>query len=85
MPVRLYLFSSLVHEYYEFSDKILPLDVDINRLYKIVMDQTIYLSVKCSIYITAVGLLSGSTLQESIDNVKNRIKNVMLTAVSDLL
>jgi len=75
-------FGPLVHEYYEFSDRILPLDVDINRLYKIVMDQTIYLSVKCSIYIIAVGLLSGSTLQESIDNVKSRIKNVMLTAWS---
>lgn len=74
-------FGPLVHQYYEFSDRILPLDVDINRLYKIIMDQTIYLAVKCSIYIVAVGLLSGSTLQESIDNVKNRIKTVMLTAV----
>jgi protein Mpv17 len=74
-------FGPLVHEYYEFSDRILPLDVDINRLYKIIMDQTIYLAVKCSIYIIAVGLLSGSTLQESIENVKNRIKTVMFTAV----
>jgi len=75
-------FGPLVHEYYEFSDRILPLDVDINRLYKIIMDQTIYLAVKCSIYIIAVGLLSGSTLQESIENVKNRIKTVMFTAWS---
>ncbi len=74
-------FGPLVHEYYEFSDRILPLDVDINRLYKIIMDQTIYLAIKCSIYIIAVGLLSGSTLQESIENVKNRIKTVMFTAV----
>jgi protein Mpv17 len=49
-----------VHEYYQFSDTILPLDSPnplLTRVEKIVMDQTIYLSVKASIYVAAVALL----------------------------
>ena len=37
-----YVLGLSVHLYYEFSDTILP--VEINRLYKICMDQTIYLA-----------------------------------------
>lgn len=73
-------FGPLVHEYYEFSDKILPVDVGINRVYKIFMDQTIYLSVKCSIYIMAVGVLNGSTFDEAKENVKEKIIPIMFTA-----
>jgi len=40
-------FGPLVHYYYQFSDFILPVDVVTNRFWKIVMDQTIYLGVKC--------------------------------------
>jgi protein Mpv17 len=80
-------FGPLVHQYYAFSDQILPIGVDdsmMNRVYKILMDQTLYLSVKCSIYIMAVGVLNGSSFEEAADNVKNRIKDVMVTAVSGL-
>jgi protein Mpv17 len=53
-------FGPLVHEYYQFSDTILPLNSPnplLTRVEKIVMDQTIYLSVKASIYVAAVALL----------------------------
>lgn len=76
-------FGPAVHLYYELSDTILPVDGPaINRIEKIFMDQTIYLSVKCSIYIVAVGVLNGSTFEQSVDNAKNRIKDVMFTAWS---
>lgn len=53
-------FGPLVHEYYQFSDTILPLDSPnplLTRVEKIFMDQTIYLSIKASIYVAAVALL----------------------------
>jgi hypothetical protein len=50
-------FGPLVHEYYQWSDHILPPDSLIHRLEKIFMDQTLYLSVKASVYVLAVGLL----------------------------
>lgn len=74
------VFGPLVHEYYEFSDWILPVNVPINRLYKIFMDQTIYLFVKCSIYITAVNMLAGESWDYSSDVAKGKIKGVMFTA-----
>ena len=73
-------FGPLVHQYYEFSDAILPVEVGINRLYKILMDQTIYIFVKCSVYIVAVGILSGQSFEESYGNARDRIKNIMFTA-----
>ena len=73
-------FGPLVHQYYEFSDAILPVEVGINRLYKILMDQTIYLFVKCSVYIIAVGTLSGQSFEESYGNARDRIKSIMFTA-----
>ena len=53
-------FGPLVHEYYQFSDHILPVDGPNSLMYrieKIFMDQTIYLTVKASIYVAAVSLL----------------------------
>jgi protein Mpv17 len=77
-------FGPAVHEYYEFSDWILPVDGDTfgitNRAFKILMDQTIYLAVKCSIYIVAIGVLNGETMGNSAENVKNRLKPIMFTA-----
>jgi protein Mpv17 len=77
-------FGPAVHEYYEFSDWILPVDgVTIgitNRAFKILMDQTIYLAIKCSIYIIAIGVLNGESLETGSENVKNRIKPIMFTA-----
>eukprot|EP00816_Leptocylindrus_hargravesii_P010735 CAMPEP_0196808752 /NCGR_PEP_ID=MMETSP1362-20130617/8742_1 /TAXON_ID=163516 /ORGANISM="Leptocylindrus danicus, Strain CCMP1856" /LENGTH=394 /DNA_ID=CAMNT_0042183205 /DNA_START=229 /DNA_END=1410 /DNA_ORIENTATION=+ len=73
-------FGPIVAEYYEFSDWILPVEVGINRIYKILMDQTIYLGVKCSIYIAAVGLLNGESVDQVKENVSARIKPVMFTA-----
>ena len=73
-------FGPLVAEYYEFSDWILPVEVGMNRLYKIVMDQTVYLGIKCSIYIAAVTILNGEGFQKANENVRTRIKPVMFTA-----
>jgi len=74
------VFGPLVHQYYEFSDAILPVEVGINRLYKILMDQTLYLSVKCSIYIVAVNLLAGENWEYSVGMAKDKIKGVMFAA-----
>lgn len=74
-------FGPLVHEYYQFSDYILPVEGGtINRLLKIAMDQTVYLTVKCSIYIMAIGLLQGDSIDASWANVKNKIKGICFTA-----
>ena len=73
-------FGPLVAEYYEFSDWILPAEVGINRLYKIFMDQTLYLGIKCSIYIAAVTILNGEDIQKANETVRSRIKPVMFTA-----
>lgn len=77
-------FGPAVHEYYEFSDWILPVDGVTfgltNRAFKIFMDQTAYLSVKCSIYILAIGVLNGESVEAGAENVKNRIKPIMFTA-----
>ena len=63
------IFGQLVHYYYDFSDIILPLTIPQNRIFKIIMDQTIYFISKCALYISLVGLLRG----DSIDNIKNEI------------
>lgn len=74
-------FGPLVHEYYQFSDTILPPEDGIfTRLEKIVMDQTIYLTVKCSIYISAVGLLGGDDWPTVQQSVKDKIGGIVLTA-----
>lgn len=74
-------FGPLVHEYYQFSDYILPVDGGMwIRLQKILMDQTIYLSVKCSIYISAVGLLQGDDVTTVRDNVQTKLPKIVLTA-----
>lgn len=74
-------FGPLVHSYYEFSDAILPVEGGfVNRASKILMDQTIYLTVKCSIYISAVGLLAGDDWPTAQQKVKDRIKPVVFTA-----
>eukprot|EP00980_Cylindrotheca_fusiformis_P027919 scaffold22568_cov125-Cylindrotheca_fusiformis.AAC.16 len=74
-------FGPLVHEYYQFSDTILPPENGmVTRLEKILMDQTIYLTVKCSIYISAVGLLGGDDVQTVKQTVQDKIGGVVLTA-----
>ena len=74
-------FGPIVHEYYQFSDSILPPeDGLIVRLQKILMDQTIYLGIKCSVYISAVGLLNGDDWDDVQQTVKDRIGGVMITA-----
>lgn len=74
-------FGPLVVEYYQFSDRILPVDGGIaNRIGKIFMDQTIYLSIKCSIYIMAVGILQGDSVETAAQNVKDKLKGIMFTA-----
>jgi protein Mpv17 len=74
-------FGPLVHQYYEWSDHILPVEGGLfNRLRKILMDQTLYLSVKCSIYIAAVGLLQGDSYETVIETVKTRIGPICFTA-----
>lgn len=74
-------FGPLVVYYYQFSDHILPVDGGMtNRIGKILMDQTLYLSVKCSMYIMAVGVLQGDSIGEAAQNVKDKIKGIVLTA-----
>lgn len=73
-------FGPIVHEYYEFSDYILPVNIGMNRFYKIIMDQTIYISVKCMVYIVAVNMLAGESFEYSADMAKGKIKGVMFTA-----
>jgi len=74
-------FGPLVHEYYQFSDRILPVENGIwTRLEKILMDQTIYLTIKCSAYISAVGLLQGDDWVTVKNNVKDRIGGIVVTA-----
>ena len=51
-----------------------------NRVEKILMDQTIYLTVKCSIYICAVGLLRGDDFDTCKQTVKEKIRPIVLTA-----
>jgi len=74
-------FGPLVHQYYEFSDAILPPENGLlTRLQKILMDQTIYLTVKCSVYISAVGLLGGEDLATVTQSVKDKIGGIVITA-----
>lgn len=74
-------FGPLVHEYYQFSDTILPPENGlVTRLEKILMDQTLYLTVKCSIYISAVGLLGGDDWPTVKETVKDKIGGVVITA-----
>lgn len=74
-------FGPLVHQYYQFSDTILPVENGLfTRVEKILMDQTLYLTIKCSIYIFAVGFLSGGSLETCKTTVKEKIGGVVLTA-----
>jgi protein Mpv17 len=75
-------FGPLVHEYYQFSDRILPVEGGslLIRFQKIMMDQTIYLTVKCAVYISAVGLLQGDDWETVKNNVKDRIVGIIFTA-----
>lgn len=66
-------FGPLVHWYYEFSDVILPMDVPINRILKIVMDQSVYFVSKCSAYIALVGLLRGDSGEQVVSDVRQRL------------
>lgn len=75
------VFGPLVHQYYEFSDYILPVDAAmINRVYKIIMDQTIYIFTKCCVYIVAVNMLAGESWEYSYEEARGKIKNIMFTA-----
>ena len=74
-------FGPLVVQYYQFSDHILPVEGGMwNRLEKILMDQTVYLTVKCSIYIAAVGLLSGDDPDTVKTNVQTKLPKIVVTA-----
>lgn len=73
-------FGPIVHQYYEFSDSILPVEIGINRFYKILMDQTLYLSIKCSVYIVAVNMLAGESWEYSSGVAKEKIRDIMVTA-----
>ncbi|KAL7560025.1 hypothetical protein ACA910_013516 [Epithemia clementina (nom. ined.)] len=74
-------FGPLVHEYYQFSDTILPVDGGLgNRVCKIMMDQSIYLVVKCSMYIMAVNTLQGQNFETSTRAVKEKIGGIVFTA-----
>ena len=44
------------------------------------MDQTLYLTIKCSIYVYIVSLLNGDGFDSALSNVQTRIKPVVFTA-----
>lgn len=74
-------FGPLVHEYYEFSDAILPTQNGlVTRLQKILMDQTLYLTIKCSMYIGAVGLLAGEDRETIGQTIRDKIGGIVVTA-----
>jgi protein Mpv17 len=74
-------FGPLVHEYYQFSDSILPPeDGMFIRFQKILMDQTLYLTVKCTIYIAAVGLLGGDDLATVKKTIEDKIGDIVVSA-----
>ena len=74
-------FGPLVHEYYEFSDAILPPQNGlVTRLQKILMDQTLYLTIKCSMYIGAVGLLAGEDRKTIGQTIRDKIGGIVVTA-----
>lgn len=74
-------FGPLVVQYYQFSDHILPVEGGMwNRLEKILMDQTLYLTIKCSIYIAAVGVLQGDGANTVKTNVQTKLPNIVVTA-----
>jgi hypothetical protein len=50
------------------------------RLQKIFMDQTVYLAIKCSMYISAVGLLGGEDWDTVQQRVKDKLGGIMITA-----
>ncbi|CAM9395618.1 unnamed protein product [Heterosigma akashiwo] len=59
------LFGPLVHYYYQFSDFILPQDEMMNGAKKILMDQSIYVSVKTFAYLSLQSLLRGQPINEA--------------------
>jgi len=74
-------FGPLVHEYYEFSDRILPPENGlVTRMEKILMDQTLYLTIKCSLYIGAVGLLAGEDRKSVCQTIRDKIGGIVVTA-----
>ena len=74
-------FGPLVHEYYQFSDSILPPEDGLFiRFQKILMDQTIYLTTKCTIYIAAVGLLGGDDLSTVKKTIEDKIGDIVISA-----
>jgi len=74
------VFGPYAHKYYEFSDWVLPMTEPINRLYKIGMDQTLFMGSKIATFLFLVVLLAGGTFEESANNVKTKLKDVMFTA-----
>jgi protein Mpv17 len=74
-------FGPLVHMYYEWSDTILPVEGGLmNRVQKVFMDQTLYLTIKCSMYIAAVGILQGDDLKTVKETIQDRIGPICFTA-----
>lgn len=71
------MFGPLVHYYYDWSDYILPMEVPVNRVLKLLMDQSVYFVAKCSAYIALVGLLRGDTPAVVAQDVKERIQPVV--------
>jgi len=74
------IFGPLVHYYYQLSDTILPMTSIQNRLAKVVMDQTIYLSVKAAAYIGLTSVLAGESPKDAATAIREKLPTVLLTA-----
>jgi len=74
------LFGPYAHKYYEFSDWILPMSEPVNRIYKILLDQTFFMGSKIATFLFMVIFLAGGTFEESKNNLTDKFKDVMFTA-----
>lgn len=66
-------FGPVTHWYYEWSDSALPVVSLSSGACRILLDQSLYLYLKCSAYICAVSLLDGSSVPTALGHANERI------------
>lgn len=72
-------FGPLVCGYYDFSDTVLPPQDAANVPWKILMDQTIYCTVKYSAYLSLSGVANGRKLPECMDELQAKLWPTLTT------
>jgi len=69
----------VIHFYYQFSDSILPQGDAINGARKIVMDSSIFATVKTFVYLFLVGFLKGDPIISAGENAKQKLLPCLIT------